>query len=262
MKLVRDRDEIERFLRRDPFLHIYELGDLDEDWRSATEWYGVYEKNRLAALALLFTGLSTPTLLALSRDSLPAMEELLRRLGPKLPERFYAHLSPGLSGALKGHRLAAHGAHNKMSWLHPERLAGVDCREAAPLTEADAEEVRRFLDESYPGNWFVPQALRTGRYFGVRRQGRLVAAAGTHVNSPRYRVAALGNIATHPDFRGQGLAKIVTAAVCRNLLATADHIGLNVKAGNAAAIACYRSLGFEIHASYEEFAAAGQSRPD
>ena len=33
---------------------------------------------------------------------------------------------------------------------------------------------------------------------------------------------------------------------------TVDHIGLNVKADNAAAVACYRRLGFRPVAEYEE----------
>ena len=34
---------------------------------------------------------------------------------------------------------------------------------------------------------------------------------------------------------------------------TVDHIGLNVKADNAPALACYRRLGFEVAAEYGEF---------
>jgi ribosomal protein S18 acetylase RimI-like enzyme len=69
---------------------------------------------------------------------------------------------------------------------------------------------------------------------------------------PTYRVAALGNITTHPDWRGQGLATKVTAAVCRSLRETVEHIGLNVHAENRAAIGCYEKLGFEIVTTYEE----------
>ena len=53
--------------------------------------------------------------------------------------------------------------------------------------------------------------LETGKYFGIRREGILVSVAGIHVYSPEYDVAALGNITTHPDFRGQGLGRKVTA---------------------------------------------------
>ena len=87
---------------------------------------------------------------------------------------------------------------------------------------------------------------------GIRREGTLVCIAGVHVHSSIYRVAALGNIATDPALRGQGLAQRATAQLCRALLTTVDTIGLNVKADNTAAIACYRKLGFEVAAEYEE----------
>ena len=32
----------------------------------------------------------------------------------------------------------------------------------------------------------------------------------------------------------------------------ADHIGLNVKAANAAAVRCYRQVGFQVAGEYEE----------
>ena len=109
-----------------------------------------------------------------------------------------------------------------------------------------------FYSHSYPDNWYDPRMLETGYYVGIRREGKLVCAAGVHVYSSTYRVAALGNIATDPALRGQGLAQRATAQLCRALLTTVDTIGLNVKADNAAAIACSRKLGFEVAAEYEE----------
>ena len=71
--------------------------------------------------------------------------------------------------------------------------------------------------------------------------------------SPRYRVAALGNIATHPKYRGKGYGTAVTAKLCGSLLREVDHIGLNVKADNKSAIRCYEKLGFEVVCSYGEY---------
>ena len=53
--------------------------------------------------------------------------------------------------------------------------------------------------------------------------------------------------------RGRGLARRVTAGLCRLLRAEIDVIGLNVRAENAAAIACYQSVGFQAHHDFDEW---------
>jgi ribosomal protein S18 acetylase RimI-like enzyme len=86
---------------------------------------------------------------------------------------------------------------------------------------------------------------------GIRQGQAIVSAAGVHVYSARYRVAALGNITTHPSVRRRGLSRIVCAHLCQALLQRGvEHIGLTVKADNASAIALYTSLGFEPVAEF------------
>ena len=95
--------------------------------------------------------------------------------------------------------------------------------------------------------------LETKQYYGIRRSDELISVAGVHVYSQRYRVAALGNITTHPNYRRKGYGTIAAAKVCQSLLTETDHIGLNVQANNTSAIKCYERLGFEIIDSYSEF---------
>jgi hypothetical protein len=66
------------------------------------------------------------------------------------------------------------------------------------------------LYAAYADNAFHPDQLASGVFYGIRDRGRLLAAAGTHVVSARYGIAAIGNIVTRPAARGRGLA---TAAV-------------------------------------------------
>jgi predicted GNAT family acetyltransferase len=139
---------------------------------------------------------------------------------------------------------------------------GIDCHESVRLTERDRDDLVRLYDDSYPGNWFDPQMLETGQYFGVRVDGRLVSVAGVHVYSEHYRVAAVGNIVTHPAYRNRGYATLVTARLCQSLLEKIDHIGLNVKSDNAPALACYTRLGFEIVAPYGEFTIERKEKPE
>src|SRR6185369_5254192 len=120
--------------------------------------------------------------------------------------RFYAHLTDGVADVLADdYRLQPHGQFHKMALADPARLAAVDGSEAVALTTADVDEVLALYAAGYPGNWFVPRMLQTGGYFGIRRSAALLSVAGVHVYSQRYRVAALGNVATRPEFRGQGL---------------------------------------------------------
>ncbi len=108
----------------------------------------------------------------------------------------------------------------------------------------------KLYELSYPGHWFEPHMLRTGHYYGMWNNHRLISVAGIHVYSPRYNVAALGNITTHPQWRGRGLGRKVTAHLCKELINSVEYIGLNVKSDNTAAISCYRNLGFETSHEY------------
>jgi ribosomal protein S18 acetylase RimI-like enzyme len=52
---------------------------------------------------------------------------------------------------------------------------------------------------------------------------------------------------------GYGLSTAKCAKLSQVLLQTVEHIGSNVKADNASAIASYKRLGFEGIATYEEY---------
>ena len=253
---VDDKAEIERFVRRDPGFHLYELGDLDPFFWPHTTWLGLRdERGELRALALLYTGTALPTLLALAGAHDSAMAELVEAMLDRVPPQVYAHLGPGLRECF-GKRWSAehHGRHLKMVHRDRSALLEVDTNEVQPLHVGQLEEIQALYARAYPGNWFDARMLETGHYVGLRKDGALVSVAGVHVFSPHYGVAALGNITTAPEGRGQGLARRVTAALCRGLYREVDLIGLNVKADNVCAIACYERLGFETIGAYDEYA--------
>jgi ribosomal protein S18 acetylase RimI-like enzyme len=259
--VLHDRGELTRALTRQPLLHLYAIGDLDDFFWPYTLWYGRRADDRddeqpdeISDVALIYTGQEMPVLHALAPEPAAGMADLLRGLLPLLPRRFEAHLTRGLGEALASdYDLHSRGPHYKMSLTDRARVAAVDTLGVVPLGPSDLPEVERFYAESYPGNWFDPRMLATQCYFGWREDGRLLSVAGVHVYSKRYRVAALGNIATHPDARRRRLASVVTAKLCQALLPEADCIGLNVVANNIAAVTCYERLGFEPIAVYEEY---------
>jgi ribosomal protein S18 acetylase RimI-like enzyme len=100
--------------------------------------------------------------------------------------------------------------------------------------------------------WLPPTAIADGVYYGVRVNGRLVAAAGTHVVSPEARLGVVGNVLTHTDFRGRGYATATTGAVTAELLRHCDQVVLNVRSDNPPALQAYRKLGYREHVRFEE----------
>jgi RimJ/RimL family protein N-acetyltransferase len=247
-----ERAAIEAFLRRAPYLHMYELGDLDPREAAHTTWIA---NDPIDAVVLVYRGLATPTIIGLADGDPAALLALLAASVPALPDRFYAHLTPGAEAALApAYQARRLGHHHKMGLFAPVAGSATDDDDTVrPLSPADADEVVRFYAESYPDSYFEPVNLARGPYVAIRDPRGIAAIAGVHVYSPSVRVASLGNIATRPDARGRGHARRATAALCRRLAAEVDLIGLNVRADNAAAIACYRGVGFEVRHDYDEW---------
>jgi ribosomal protein S18 acetylase RimI-like enzyme len=252
---LHDRDAIAAWLRRDPFLHLYAIGDLDDFFWPYTQWYALVDGGEIRQAILCYTGAPMLILHALTGDSPGEMRELLRSVLHLLPRRIYTHLSAKLADVFADqYDVEPHGAYDKMALVDPRPLDLIDTSAVVQLRPADLTEIAAFYDAAYPGNWFDPRMLETGHYYGIRQDGALLSVAGVHVYSPHYRVAALGNITTHPAARGRGLATLVTAKLCQELRRNVDHIGLNVRADNASAIACYTKLGFRNIAEYGEYA--------
>ncbi|MBE0649343.1 MAG: GNAT family N-acetyltransferase, partial [Bacteroidales bacterium] len=131
-------------------------------------------------------------------------------------------------------------------------ISDVDDKNIRRLKVQDMQIITEFFSIAYPNNWFDSRMIDTDKYFGYFINDMLVGVSGIHVYSDKYKVAALGNIATHPDYRGQQIAYKLTSALCFDLQKSVDLIGLNVRSDNSNAINCYTKIGFEIIGSYDE----------
>lgn len=250
---LRSKPEIAAFCRRNPLAHAYELGDLDDfDW-PFTRWFGWEADGRLEHAVLLYAQPSVPVLIAIADEPNGPITALLETVRDELPRRVYVHVTaPLLEVLAQRYSVEKAEPHLKLALAHPDLLEA-EAGDVEILGESDLADLGALYEAAYPGTWFEPRLLATGRYIGVRRDGRLVCVAGVHVYSPRWGVAALGNVATLPELRGQGLARGACAALCRLLLADGiETIGLNVHRDNAAAVRAYTRLGFEPVAEYTE----------
>jgi GNAT superfamily N-acetyltransferase len=115
-------------------------------------------------------------------------------------------------------------------------------REVTELAAPDVPDMVRLAAETEPGP-FGPNSHRTGRWFGVRRGGRLVAMAGE-----RLRVDGFGEVSgvcVDPSVRGEGLGAVVTLAAADGIRERGDVPMLHVRDHNDGAHRLYRRIGFE-----------------
>jgi ribosomal protein S18 acetylase RimI-like enzyme len=247
----RNKNEIYSFLSRNKGLYLYLIGDLDDFFWPHTTWYIALVNGKIEAAALLYSGMAPSTFLLFHEGDLSCPEEMIRELLPELPEEFNVHLSPGLLESFGKENIIRNYGRNSRMILVKEPVHITD-EKIRRLERTDLAEIEKFYQLAYPANWFDSRMLETGKYFGYFDKGILAGIAGIHVYSPEYRIAALGNIATHPEFRGRKIAFKLTSVLCSDLRKDTDTIGLNVSSANTAAIKCYENAGFEIRGSYDE----------
>src|SRR5574341_999640 len=262
---LHDKAQIEAFARKNPLVHLFSLGDLDDGFWEHTVWYAWEVEGAITQMCLLYTGLDAPSVLVYPEPPDDQMRDLLAAMQRLLPHKFYAHVLPDMLdifAPLFDH--TPHGLLLRMGLTDTTRLNDFDTAGVEPLTRADGDQLKLFYALAHPDNVFDPRLLETGRDYGVRAGNEIISAAGVHAYSPTYGAAALGNVATHPAHRGRGLATAACAKLCQELRREGiAHIGLTVFANNAAAIRIYERLGFETVLEFGAytFTARGGSTP-
>ncbi len=140
-----------------------------------------------------------------------------------------------------------------------ERVEGRVDPDVAVLGADDGAEALELVGLAQPGR-FTARTIELGRYVGLRRQGRLVALAGERFALDGW--VEVSAVCTHPDHRGQGLARRVVLDVVAAIQARGARPLLHVADENTAAQALYRDLGFELRRPLEVTVARAPGGPD
>ncbi len=242
-----DKSQILAYLETDYLYAAYAIGDLEPGMFTQSAWAGAERDGRMEALALYYTGLKPPVLFLMGdADGLRAiLEDAL------CPGRVYFTCRTEHLPMTRDFYAWDETIPMWRMVLQPARFRSV-AGNCVRLTLAHTGQ----LAELYAlggGDAFSPAQIEHGVFYGVLADGQLVAAAGTHLVSPTYGVAAVGNVFTHPDYRGRGYGTATTSAVVAGLLQRGIRdIVLNVGRGNVKAIRIYERLGFEHHCPFLE----------
>lgn len=241
-----DRAQLHAFLGRDRLYAAYAICDLEEREFGRTRWGAAYDGDELVAVGMEYTGPTPQPLFVMGRpDGIGAvLRDVIK------PRAAYIAAQSGMLAAIEAHYRVDPGPQMVRMWVDRARFRPYPAT-VQRLLPVEIGELNKLYQLGF-ASWLPSSAIGDGVYYGMRVNGRLIAAAGTHVVSPSARLAVVGNVLTHVDYRGRGFATAVTGAVTAELLRTCDQVVLNVRADNPPAINAYRRLGFAEHARFEE----------
>jgi ribosomal protein S18 acetylase RimI-like enzyme len=243
---TRDRAMLHGFLGRDRIFAAYAIADTDDTEFDHARFGVAFDGSDVVAVVMEYRGISPQPLFVMGAAA--GVSAILREV--IRPRITYVGVTPQVLPGLRRHyRLDAPAPMVRMA-VGRDSFRPVP-GEAVRLDRGDTRHLNRLYGLGVAAN--LPEAaVAAGTYYGVRRGTRLIAAAGTHVISRQYGVAAVGNVFTHREYRGQGFAKVVTSAVTAELLEDCDTVVLNVRADNPPALAAYRTLGYREHSQFDE----------
>ena len=116
-------------------------------------------------------------------------------------------------------------------------------RDLQMLTDEDAPDMLELATLTEPGP-FLARTHTMGTFLGIRVGGRLVAMAGERMRFRGY--TEISGVCTHPEFRGQGFGRRLSAAVAASIEARGDQAFLHAWKTNHSAISLYEGLGFKL----------------
>lgn len=139
--------------------------------------------------------------------------------------------------------------------VHEEDELKMVLEEFVPPVRSSLAVVRLCSDHRRAATTLAAEAGLSAWYEGVfdrgpmygcfSEDGQLVAMAGNHYVT-KY-ISEIGHVATHPDFRRQGLASACIGELAKELKGLTETIMLMVSPTNAGAVTAYRKLGFRHH---------------
>ncbi|KAA3636134.1 MAG: GNAT family N-acetyltransferase [Calditrichaeota bacterium] len=247
-----DKPRLQHHFEKDKVLFSYHLGDLDDFYWDNCQWAVDYaDRARIEECILIYTGCKVPSIMAFGVSE--RFDGLLEQMIPLMPPKFYCHFfKNSRKKFLDAFKESSLGSFYKMQLQTFHKVENKDGHNIVQLDKTHIPELESLYERAYPENYFIEKMLETGKYYGVIIDNKIVSVTGVHVDSDKYKVAVLGNITTDPEYRGKGLATIVTSHLLEKLTADEKLVCLNVRSDNPAAIASYKKLGFVKVHDYEE----------
>ena len=124
----------------------------------------------------------------------------------------------------------------------PDTIKTVNMEGITKLSVHDADELFQLINLVQPG-FFKKRTASLGNYYGIKKNGHLVAAAGERFKLKGF--TELSAVCTHPEHTGNGYAQQLLNVLCSKNLTAGNTPFLHVVDSNTRAIKIYEHLGFK-----------------
>lgn len=238
------REEVLAYLEQDRVYAAYAIGQLED--LSSGKCDAMVAESAPPTLCIHLKGAELPFLLSLGSEQ--GVADIFGR--GLCPWQAYLVYKPDQAATVE----SFYSPHRKTAMLrmHVTEETFVPAEgDAVRLTGGHASELNRlYLTEM--SCYINARQIEKGIYYGMWRNGRLAAVAGTHIISHTQGIAAVGNVFTHSQHRRSGCAAVCTSAVTKELLRSCRDVVLSVKDDNMTARQVYERLGYRAHCRFFE----------
>ncbi|MCL0076020.1 GNAT family N-acetyltransferase [Dehalococcoidia bacterium] len=253
VRRLSDRSEILSYLERERSCCAAAIAHLEPDLWAISKFF-VAIHHETFALCLISRSMSPRFIMTLGNEAV--LNCLLGSIS--LPDEAFITCRPKHLDAIERHYdLEWHRLMKRMATVR-ETFSPLG-EEAIQLTAAQVKEANNLCRvwSLESGVWSPPphtpdsrlstldsRLVGKGVFYGIYRDGRLVAAAGAHLISPTYGIAYLEDVLVHPAYRNQGLDTICISAVAADLFDYCTEVVIGVEPQNLPAVKAYAGLGF------------------
>lgn len=248
---LRDPVHIRELLQPRVEYTAYALGQLEPPLFARTRWFWARGTTGTGLVLHSRGGLGDATFVMGDPDAVSA----ILSIQPGNAHTYATCQPQHLDGLKQVYRLANQQPMIRMSVTSNE-FQGASRVPTVPLSGVDIRRINSLYGSEGGPSYYIPEHIDAGVYRGVVMEGRLVAIAGTHVVSRQEQVAVVGNVFTHPAYRGHGFATAATSAVTAELLNYCRTVVLTVDPHNTPAVNAYQRLGYREVCQLVEASAA------
>lgn len=223
VSLTRNKTKILSFLKKDIIWNSFAICDLEEYMDSLCEWYIAEKDKEIQALCLIWNGSSPPVLHTFG--DLGGIESIFSTILTKnevfltvpnehlqIIEKFYK-----VEDLIQMSRFSVHHLflEKASKYVNPNLVIR--------LTEKHLNQIKE-LYQNFPDTYWDVEQFRSGIFYGVFENEKLIAAIGTHVVSMKFKISAIGNMFILPQYR-KGL--YYSSLLVANLYSQLKQIGID-----------------------------------